>query len=360
MAANILVCLGALLLKGSVAAPSSPLAGRVILAAQKPQQLSTNLLLAGARDLQVSRALRLRGGGGPQNKQPAKPASLPLTWQQHLVVGGIARGTAVATLFPIDSIKTKMQVGQKISLALTDIGQLFQGFRLALLGQIPYGMLVFGSYETAKSKIFARHPEWQNSLATKVPVYIGCAALGDTIGALWLTPSEMIKQRLQSGQGTNAVPLIKSMYANSGLAGFYSGLPGMLARDIPYRAMQLPMYEVVRDAYTEHFCTDREIMPHEAMLLGACVGMVAAGLTTPLDVVKSRMMVGTAVGKGVSTVLRDIYAEAGVKGLFKGAEQRIGYLGLNNAIFFNVYEFARGLDFTKFPACTHSILGVKH
>ena len=41
-------------------------------------------------------------------------------------------------------------------------------------------------------------------------------------------------------------------------------------------------------------------------------------------------------------VLKDIYAEAGVRGLFKGVQQRVGYLGLNNAIFFNVYELARG------------------
>ncbi len=41
-------------------------------------------------------------------------------------------------------------------------------------------------------------------------------------------------------------------------------------------------------------------------------------------------------------MLKEIYAEAGVRGLFKGVQQRVGYLGLNNAIFFNVYEFARG------------------
>jgi hypothetical protein len=29
-------------------------------------------------------------------------------------------------------------------------------YRLALAGQIPYGMLVFGTYETVKSKVFAR------------------------------------------------------------------------------------------------------------------------------------------------------------------------------------------------------------
>ena len=42
-----------------------------------------------------------------------------------------------------------------------------------------------------------RHPEWQESYLTKIQVYVGCACLGDTIGALWLTPSEIVKQRVQ-------------------------------------------------------------------------------------------------------------------------------------------------------------------
>jgi hypothetical protein len=46
----------------------------------------------------------------------------------------------VGTLFPVDSIKTKMQIGQKVSLRLDTIGvEHFKGFSSALLGQIPYG-----------------------------------------------------------------------------------------------------------------------------------------------------------------------------------------------------------------------------
>ena len=35
-------------------------------------------------------------------------------------------------------------------------------------------------------------------MQAKIPVYVGCACVGDTVGAVWLTPSEIIKQRLQS------------------------------------------------------------------------------------------------------------------------------------------------------------------
>jgi hypothetical protein len=214
-------------------------------------------------------------------------AAVALGWKQHLIAGGVARGVAVGTLFPVDSIKTKMQIGQKVSLRLDTIGvEHFKGFNSALLGQIPYGMLVFGSYETLKSKIFARKPEWQDTNAAKIPVYIGCACVGDTVGALWLTPSEIIKQRLQAGTAKSASEAVKSIYATQGLGGFYAGFAGLIARDLPYRAMQLPLYEICRDAYSDKYCKpfDRLIFPHEAMMVGACVGMLSA------------MMVGACVG----------------------------------------------------------------
>jgi len=34
-----------------------------------------------------------------------------------------------------------------------------------------------------------------------------------------------------------------------------------------YSAMQLPMYEVARDLYTEKYCLGRDIQPYEAMIL---------------------------------------------------------------------------------------------
>jgi solute carrier family 25 S-adenosylmethionine transporter 26 len=290
-----------------------------------------------------------------------KVAVAALGWKQHLIAGGVARGVAVTSpaspacglvhgpvghrprmhacvleapqerafvqvgsLFPVDSVKTKLQVGQKVQFRLDTIGHdHFKGFGSAMLGQIPYGMLVFGTYETLKNKVFARKPEWNESFATKIPVFIGCAVVGDTVGAIWLTPSEIVKQRLQSGAASSTSEAIKSIYAKNGLRGFYTGFSGLLARDVPYRAMQLPLYEVARDAYSQKYCApfDRTIFPHEAMMVGATVGMISAGITTPLDVVKSRMMVGTAAGKTVGGVIKDIYKEAGVGGLFKGVKQ---------------------------------------
>eukprot|EP00960_Hanusia_phi_P041472 755009-Hanusia_phi.AAC.2 len=202
--------------------------------------------------------------------------------------------------------------------------------------------------------VFARYPD-----APKLAVFIGAAVVGDSAGAIWLTPSEIVKQRLQSGQAKDTLSVVRSIYTQKGLRGFYAGFSGMLARDLPFRALQLPLYEVSREAYSTRFCAPKGkmIAPHEAMLVGASVGMLAAGITTPLDVVKSRMMVGASAGQSVPQVVKQILKEGGVKGLFSGAPQRrgddgvegaeedgrVGYLGLSNAIFFIMYEFVRGL-----------------
>mmetsp|Transcript_83883 Transcript_83883/g.125752 ORF Transcript_83883/g.125752 Transcript_83883/m.125752 type:complete len:356 (+) Transcript_83883:132-1199(+) len=263
-----------------------------------------------------------------------------LSWKAHLFAGGVARGVAVGTLFPVDSIKTKKQLGQKINLKIGDIGhEHFKGFGSAILGQIPYGMLVFGTYEMSKTKIFARYPD-----APKLPTFLVAAVIGDFLGSVWLTPSEIIKQRMQSGVDKNVMGSIMSIYKAKGFLGFYSGFSGLVARDLPYRALQLPSYEVAREWYSQRYCApyERAIYPHEAMFVGAGVGMLAAGVTTPLDVVKSRMMV-QATGDGVVQVVKNIVKEGGIRGLFAGITPRVGYLGLSNGIFFIMYEFVRGI-----------------
>ena len=67
--------------------------------------------------------------------------------------------------------------------------------------------------------------------------------------ALWLCPSEVLKQQLQGGLHSNTVDAVKALWARGGVRGLYQGLGGQLARDIPFRATQMTTYEVVRRAY---------------------------------------------------------------------------------------------------------------
>ena len=55
----------------------------------------------------------------------------------NLLSGGIARGITVFKLYPIDTIKTNIQNNSKYNFR-----NLYNGINIALIGQVPYYMIV--------------------------------------------------------------------------------------------------------------------------------------------------------------------------------------------------------------------------
>lgn len=102
------------------------------------------------------------------------------------------------------------------------------------MGQVPYGVLVFGSYEVYKRELQKKFP-------TTKPIFIFATAslLGDLTGSLCLCPSEVLKQKMQAGLFRNQRDAIASIWKSRGLLGFYEGYGGGLVRDVPFRVAQL-------------------------------------------------------------------------------------------------------------------------
>ena len=86
-----------------------------------------------------------------------------------------------------------------------------------------------------------------------------------------------------------------------------------------------------------------------APVAGSLAGGVAAGVTTPLDVVKTRLMtqVGTAGAgsaaryTGWADCMRRVAAEEGLRGLFAGLAPRVAWISIGGAIFFGTFEELR-------------------
>ncbi|PXF43142.1 putative S-adenosylmethionine carrier 2, chloroplastic [Gracilariopsis chorda] len=226
-----------------------------------------------------------------------------LSVAENLACGAIGRTAQISSTFPIDTIKIRVQVsglsasaGSSSSPAPTTAisrlvsavkrGNLYGGVSVSLMGQVPYGMLTFGIYETIKG-IFANSqvqtlPQWaQTALA---------ASIGDAVGSLWLTPSEVVKSKTQAGMYNNASSTIRAL-SKQGIGAFYQGYSAALARDIPFRVIQLSIYEGARSWYMKR--SDKgidEISAIENLIMGAAAGSITAAVTCPLDVVRSRMM----------------------------------------------------------------------
>ena len=104
----------------------------------------------------------------------------------------------------------------------------------SLLGQIPYGVLVFGSYEVYKQELMARFPD-----AKPMFIFATASLLGDLTGSFCLCPSEVIKQKMQAGMFRNEREALISIWRSKGPLGFYEGYTGGLVRDVPFRVAQL-------------------------------------------------------------------------------------------------------------------------
>ena len=107
---------------------------------------------------------------------------------------------APAALYPIDTIKTRLQAtisGGGVRALLQSGGgkALYAGLWGNLAGVVPASAIFMGIYEPVKQHIARRVPENRNYLAA-----LGGGALAGLAASIVRVPTEVVKQRLQTGE----------------------------------------------------------------------------------------------------------------------------------------------------------------
>eukprot|EP00986_Skeletonema_menzelii_P009519 scaffold4349_cov150-Skeletonema_menzelii.AAC.5 len=260
--------------------------------------------------------------------------------RSHLAAAAAARAVSIFSMYPVDTIKTRMQMKQGDAFRLSG---LYKGCAGSLIGQVPYGVLTFGSYEIYKQALLNKFPNTKPAL-----IYALSAILGDVTGSGWLCPSEVMKQQLQAGLYPSMSEAIKGIWSKSGIAGFYQGFTGGLARDVPFRVAQLTTFEMTKSLYLKakkgRTGDDTVALSAvEAAVCGAAAGSFSAAITNPLDRIKTLMMTDTtnAYGGSVVACASKILKDEGIGGLFAGVAPRVGYIAPSVCIFFVTYEFVQ-------------------
>ncbi|GFS06905.1 S-adenosylmethionine mitochondrial carrier protein [Elysia marginata] len=258
------------------------------------------------------------------------------------LLAGAAAGTSVdVILFPLDTIKTRLQseAGFRVSGGFRGI---YSGLFSAALGSAPSAAMFFLAYETCKKNLGSlyrtRDKGWEAA------THMTSASVGEVAACLVRVPVEVVKQRTQTLSTASSFSTFKRTLHAEGIGGFYRGYLTTVLREIPFSMIQFPLWEFLKSRWTEHQ-GGVPVTAWQSSLCGALAGGTSAALTTPLDVAKTRIMLaeqGSIEARGhMAAVLKQVASDKGIQGLFAGIVPRVMWISIGGAIFLGVYEKVR-------------------
>ncbi|KAK3512753.1 hypothetical protein QTP70_024818 [Hemibagrus guttatus] len=254
-----------------------------------------------------------------------------------LVAGGCAGMCVDLTLFPLDTIKTRLQSQQGFHKAGGFRG-IYAGVPSAAVGSFPNAAAFFVTYESTKSVLSGCFS------SRMAPVtHMIAASLGEIVACLIRVPTEVVKQRAQASPSLHTHHVLLATLREEGVWGLYRGFGSTVLREIPFSLVQFPLWEYLKALWRRR--QGERLDSWQAAVCGAVAGGVAAFVTTPLDVAKTRIMLakaGTSTASGnIPLVLYEVWKCRGVFGLFAGSIPRMTFISVGGFIFLGAYEKVR-------------------
>ncbi|GIL55112.1 hypothetical protein Vafri_10726 [Volvox africanus] len=164
------------------------------------------------------------------------------------------------------------------------------------------------------------------------------AAVGSSVVKV---PIAVCIRSVQAGVYPNALVAATSVVQKAGFRGLFTGFLPTLLEDVPDMAVKFAVYETLRAVHMQLHHQERP-STLEDLVMGGVAGSAAAAATTPLDVVKTRMMCNASERPTVLQAARGILAECpGPGSFFRGVGPRALSNGLNSAIFYMWFELLR-------------------
>ena len=243
--------------------------------------------------------------------------------------------TVDVSLFPLDTIKTRLQSAEGLMCSGRPLRGLYSGLGAAAAGSVPTAALFFVTYDGLARRAAEQLPgRWLPAAQA------AAAAAGETVACIVRVPVEVVKQRRQARPDISARRILSTTLAEEGVAGLYRGFSTTVLREVPFAILQLPLWEAMKVAWSAR--RGRPVESWQAGLCGGMAGGLSAALTTPLDVAKTRIMLADRHSQlasgGIVTALRTIHRQNGVSGLFAGVVPRVIWISLGGSVFFGSYS----------------------
>nr|XP_023403808.1 S-adenosylmethionine mitochondrial carrier protein isoform X2 [Loxodonta africana] len=141
------------------------------------------------------------------------------------MAGGVAGVTVDLVLFPLDTIKTRLQSPQGFNKAGGFRG-IYAGVPSAAIGSFPNAAAFFITYEYVKWLLHT------DSSPYLMPVkHMLAASAGEVIACLIRVPSEVVKQRAQVSASSSTVQIFTDILYQEGIQGLYRGYKSTVLRE---------------------------------------------------------------------------------------------------------------------------------
>ncbi|KAL4890203.1 Pkinase-domain-containing protein [Aspergillus ambiguus] len=290
--------------------------------------------------------------------------------------GAIAGLTVDCSLYPLDTIKTRLQKARhhvpsapapSVSLRQTIRG-IYAGLPSVLLGSAPSAASFFIVYDGVKRSLLPQSPaETTTPTPSRTHIILThslASSMGEIAACAVRVPTEVVKQRAQAGLfGGSSLLALKDILAlrhpdPNGVATrgpgqvvreLYRGAGITIAREIPFTVLQFTMWESMKEAYAKRMAAADSTAPGQvpastSAMFGSVAGAISAGLTTPLDVIKTRVMLARrGDGDGARVRIKDVVQDISKEGFgafWRGIGPRVTWIGIGGAVFLGSYQWA--------------------
>ncbi|KAH6824708.1 Mitochondrial substrate carrier family protein [Perilla frutescens var. hirtella] len=284
-----------------------------------------------------------------------------LEFWQFMIAGSIAGSVEHMAMFPVDTLKTRMQAitsstkASSITLRQSlgsimkfeGLGGLYRGIAAMGLGAGPAHAVYFSIYESCKKYLSAGNP---NSPVAHAASGVCATVASDAV----LTPMDVVKQRLQlKGSPYKGVcDCVRRVLVEEGFGAFYASYRTTVVMNAPFTAVHFATYEAAKRGLMKvspgNGGEDEENLLVHATA-GAAAGALAAAVTTPLDVVKTQLQCQGVCGcdrlssSSISGVVGIIKKKDGYGGLMRGWIPRMLFHAPAAAICWSTYESVKKL-----------------
>ncbi|XP_046462018.1 mitochondrial uncoupling protein 4-like [Daphnia pulex] len=266
------------------------------------------------------------------------------------ILSVISATIAEGATYPLDLIKTRLQIQGEIASSKGDAGsyrgmlktavgivkeegliRLWQGITPAIYRHAIYTGVRFGAYEKMRENVFKKNPDGSYSLWKAA---IGGMSAG-ALGQFMASPTDLVKVQIQMEgkrrlegkppRVKNAFHAFQQIMKQGGIRGLWKGWVPNVQRAALVNLGDLTTYDTAKRYILRNSQLKDTSLVH--IMSSMCAGLVGAIMATPADVIKTRVMNQPTDERG-----RGLYYKSSIDCFLKTAQQE-GFLAMYKGFF---------------------------